>query len=301
MIVSGGAKVEDKIGVLENLGARADAVLIGGKMAEDVRAENPFSFDAVAADGRRRRGCVRRRRRDAGDAVRRAARRAGSGSTSGRRRASDFAERSSPTAQTVFWNGPMGVFEWPRVRRGHVRGRARGRRLRRLHRRRRRRLGARGPRGGRRRPHLVDLDRRRRVARAARGQGAARRGGDPQHDADRGQLEDVQGPGRGGEFCRALRDADLPEDVDVVVCPPYVSLADGRAGARGHGDRRRSRRTATGRQTGAFTGEVSAPMLRELGVYGTLVGHSERRQYFGETDETVAQRVRSGARQRACT
>ena len=44
---------------------------------------------------------------------------------------------------------------------------------------------------------------------------------------------------------------------------------------------------------GAFTGEVSAPMLRELGVYGTIVGHSERRQYFGETDETVAQRCRA--------
>jgi triosephosphate isomerase len=42
---------------------------------------------------------------------------------------------------------------------------------------------------------------------------------------------------------------------------------------------------------GAYTGEVSAPMLRELGVYGTLVGHSERRQYFGETDETVAKRA----------
>ena len=42
---------------------------------------------------------------------------------------------------------------------------------------------------------------------------------------------------------------------------------------------------------GAFTGEISAPMLRELGVYGTIVGHSERRQYFGETDETVARRV----------
>jgi triosephosphate isomerase len=42
---------------------------------------------------------------------------------------------------------------------------------------------------------------------------------------------------------------------------------------------------------GAYTGEVSAPMLRELGVYGAIVGHSERRQYFGETDETVGNRV----------
>jgi triosephosphate isomerase len=42
---------------------------------------------------------------------------------------------------------------------------------------------------------------------------------------------------------------------------------------------------------GAFTGEVSAPMLRELGVYGTIVGHSERRRLFGETDEGVARRV----------
>jgi len=111
VIVSGGAKVDDKIAVLENLGSRADEVLIGGKMAEDVRSENPFSFDVVLPV----------------DVVAAAAFEADAetqvtpfdelpvgwlGLDVGPETREDFARRLA-TAKTVFWNGPMGVFEWP--------------------------------------------------------------------------------------------------------------------------------------------------------------------------------------------
>jgi triosephosphate isomerase len=107
-----------------------------------------------------------------------------------------------------------------------------------------------------------------------------------------GNWKMFKGPAEAGEFCRALRDTVLPEDVDVIVAPPYVSLADAVQALAG---------TEVGvfaqnchwELEGAFTGEISAPMLRELGVYGAIVGHSERRQYFGDTDETVAERCRA--------
>ena len=108
-----------------------------------------------------------------------------------------------------------------------------------------------------------------------------------------------KGPAETAEFCRALRDADLG-DADVVVCPPYVSLAAAVAALA-------DTEIAVGAQNvhwadeGAFTGEISAAMLREVGVYGTIVGHSERRQHFGETDETVARRVRAALERRGCS
>jgi phosphoglycerate kinase len=115
-IVSGGAKVEDKIGVLENLGSRADEVLIGGKMAEDVRAENPFSFEAVLP-----KDVVAAAAFDAEAETRvtpfDALPDGWLGLDIGPETRRDFARRIG-AARTVFWNGPMGVFEWPRFAEG---------------------------------------------------------------------------------------------------------------------------------------------------------------------------------------
>jgi phosphoglycerate kinase len=116
VLISGGAKVDDKLGVLQNLGDRADTVLIGGKMAEQIRVENPLDFDVELPS----------------DVV----------------GASEFAEHAESGvypfdglpdgwlgldigpetrerfaqaiagARAIFWNGPMGVFEWPRFAEG---------------------------------------------------------------------------------------------------------------------------------------------------------------------------------------
>ncbi len=90
-----------------------------------------------------------------------------------------------------------------------------------------------------------------------------------------------------------------PPDVDVVVCPPYTSL--GAAVGRGIPVYAQNVHWAP---EGAFTGEISAAMLLELGVEGAIVGHSERRQYFAETDDTVRQRceaaLAAGLRVIAC-
>jgi triosephosphate isomerase len=80
------------------------------------------------------------------------------------------------------------------------------------------------------------------------------------------------------------------DGVEVVLCPPYPSLAAVHEILRDTG-------VGLGAQNchwethGAFTGEVSPPMLRDAGCDWVIVGHSERRQLFGETDATVARRV----------
>jgi triosephosphate isomerase len=106
-----------------------------------------------------------------------------------------------------------------------------------------------------------------------------------------GNWKMYKGPSEAAEFCRALRERDLG-GVDVVVCPPYVSLAAAVQQLAGT-EIAVAAQNVHWDDEGAFTGEVSAAMLKEVGVYGAIVGHSERRQYFGETDETVALRTRA--------
>jgi phosphoglycerate kinase len=110
VLVTGGAKVEDKLGVLEHLGGRADTVLVGGKMAEELRAENPLSFpvelpvDVVAAAAFEE------------DAEHRVTPYDGlPGGWLGLDIGPETRDRFGGIvrgARTVFWNGPMGVFEW---------------------------------------------------------------------------------------------------------------------------------------------------------------------------------------------
>jgi triosephosphate isomerase len=94
------------------------------------------------------------------------------------------------------------------------------------------------------------------------------------------------------QFAHGLHSMALPPEVDVVVCPPFTAIA---AVARELADSEiwvgaQNMHEAT---QGAFTGEVSPVMLCDLGVRWVILGHSERRQYFNETDAAVARKVRS--------
>jgi len=94
------------------------------------------------------------------------------------------------------------------------------------------------------------------------------------------------------EFASLLRDtvADV-EGVDIAVCPPFPALG-AVAGALKGSNIRVGAQNLHWEEKGAFTGEVSADMILSAGCTYVIIGHSERRQYFGETDETVNKKVK---------
>ena len=88
--------------------------------------------------------------------------------------------------------------------------------------------------------------------------------------------------------------APLVKDADcgVIVCVPYVDLCTALEATKGT-NISVGAENCHWAQSGAFTGEISADMLKVMGVEYVIIGHSERRQYFGETDKTVHDRVRA--------
>ncbi|MBA3434706.1 MAG: phosphoglycerate kinase [Actinobacteria bacterium] len=116
VLVAGGAKVKDKLGVLEKLGGRADSVLVGGKMAEELRDTNPLPYEAILPDD------VVAAEAFEEDAETRVTGydelpEGWLGLDIGPATRERFGEEIH-RARTVFWNGPMGVFEWPRFAEG---------------------------------------------------------------------------------------------------------------------------------------------------------------------------------------
>lgn len=94
------------------------------------------------------------------------------------------------------------------------------------------------------------------------------------------------------QLLKELKDIEMSPEIEVVVCPPFTSLSEAAELLVG---------TAIGlgaqnmhwERSGAYTGEISPCMLKEIGCKYVIIGHSERRQYFGETDEMVNFKVKS--------
>lgn len=98
-------------------------------------------------------------------------------------------------------------------------------------------------------------------------------------------------PKEAADFCKEIKEKVASDAVEVVFCVPFVDLYPVLEELKGTG-------IGVGAEnmhfedSGAYTGEVSAAMLKEMGVGYVVLGHSERRQYFGETDEAVNKKVK---------
>lgn len=99
-------------------------------------------------------------------------------------------------------------------------------------------------------------------------------------------------PKEAAEFCKLMKEKVVSDAIEVVFCVPFVDLYPVLEELKGTGIGVGAENMHFA-ESGAYTGEVSAQMLKEMGVGYVILGHSERRQYFGETDETVNKRAKA--------
>ena len=99
-------------------------------------------------------------------------------------------------------------------------------------------------------------------------------------------------PSQAVELCNTLKDLVKSDDVDVVYCVPAIDIVPVVEAVKGTNVEVGAENMYF-EEKGAYTGEISADMLLDAGVKYVIIGHSERRQYFGETDQTVQARVRA--------
>ena len=92
------------------------------------------------------------------------------------------------------------------------------------------------------------------------------------------------------EFAEAVKGKTCPDKDEAVICAPFTLLKDLKEAVAGT-DIKIGAQNMHFEDNGAFTGEVAPAMLKEIGMDYVIIGHSERRQYFNETDETVNKKV----------
>ena len=97
----------------------------------------------------------------------------------------------------------------------------------------------------------------------------------------------------GVELAKAVveKSAQLPENVGLIVAPPFTHLASVASVLKGS-KVQLSAQNCADHEKGAYTGEISVSMLASVGCQWTILGHSERRQYYGETDEKLVEKVK---------
>ena len=333
LVIMGGAKVSDKIGVIKALMEKADTFLICGAMANTFfQAQGiPVGASRVEADkldlarelldlaGQKNVNFVLPVDALETDEIKPGANTHMTGRLSPQQgvrdgwQAVDIGPESIKLfqdeiakAKTILWNGPLGIFEIRRLRRGHDRGRGSDGEVGRRDHHRRRRFCHRGETSRPGRQDDLHLHRRRRFARADRRQRTARCRRAIRQALNRlstrlnsmrkkiiaanWKMHMTQSEAEAfiTTFLREIGDFDAAE---IVIVPPFTAISKVSELLTQTQNVKVGAQNMHWEQSGAFTGEISPAMLRELFVRYVVLGHSERRALFGETDEMVNRKV----------